>query len=422
LSGPQADPAPAWSRWAVGLALSASGLRFGAELYRVSATCCDDFPIFWDAIHVYLDGGRLYPPERLADYGPGTPVYKFPPFYAVFLWLGAKLRPGAWVLPVHLWLQVFVYLAAVHLLTRCCGARRARSGAPLVWILALNHGPFFETLSALQVETPILFCLVLALWLLRLGRERAAGITLAVAAGLKVYPALMAFLLLSTRRWTSLVWFAAASAGSIAAGLVMFGPVENHVYFLRLLPQMLREAPAEHYGTENLGIASYLTELRGGHAVLLDLPAETALLVARALAGVLLTLTRALVASSRHRARETDALAAQFALFVPVTLLLLPNSWSNYQLLLLLPMGVVAGAMAAGMRRPLLGALLAASFLLTTYHQNAHAYYPFLEASKGPLFDAWQACRVVATLLLWLAVAIVLREPPQTIARARPSA
>src|SRR5262249_51711543 len=105
--------AAAWSGAALALALSVGHFIFSAR--AVLRRGFADFPIFMTRAADFLHTGQLYVSvDNLVAYGPGTPVYKYPPFYALFLlpFAHADLRQVEYY---HWLLQIALYLLAVVL-------------------------------------------------------------------------------------------------------------------------------------------------------------------------------------------------------------------------------------------------------------------------------------------------------------------
>jgi hypothetical protein len=391
------DPAPsavnARSARALVFALAAVSLvRFTLEVRTTYQHCCFDFPIFWDQMHAWLATGRLYPKaDVLTEFLPGSATYKFPPFYAsiLALWLALGVDDGVYLLSSTL--QVILYLVSIALLLTSLDARRPLQIA-LALILALNFGPFFETLWRLQPETWILALLAACLLLLGRGRETAAGAALGVAAMLKLYPAGLLAALAITRRWRGVVGFAIAAAIAVGIGLALFGWHENAVYFLRLVPFMAGETAVDDFASEGMGLPRYV-------GALLQLQPLAAKRVAQALVLAAALWTGWLAARERRRGPRGQALG--FAAFVPLTLELVPNSWANYQVLLLIPLLVVLvprwSSADLGPR-----ILAGVAWALACCHQQMTdlGWIP----GRGAAFECWQTLRGLAVpWLLWAA-------------------
>jgi hypothetical protein len=371
-----------------------------------------DFPIFLAQAELYLMTGELYvdatDPEA---YGPAAAVYKFPPLFAMLLLPFVRGGAGDGVYLGHWILQILLYATSVGLLLTFL----RRQGGPwflfAATILALNFEPFFETLWRLQLETPILLLLAFALLTFQLGRPTAAGAAIGVGFMLKLYPAFLLVYFAARRRWRVLAGFGVAVVLIAVASLIVIGPEENAAYFFKILPLLLDETP--RLSSENVSPARHLQGLLGlggawakrlGQLLVLPLVVSSLVVVwrrQRALGGRL-------------------AGATAFALFVPLMLLAMPNSWVNYQLLLLLPILVLAcHCTRSGPDRLALTALLTAGYVPLLFYWPCEApsvpwpcaqtpYFLGLVRLPRVIHDLFVETRALSPLLIWTGLFSVL--------------
>ena len=369
-----------------------------------------DFPIFFERVRAFASGGELYvDPAEPGAYAPAAAVYKFPPLYALLLLPFARPGLDVRVYLAHWTLEIAIYAATVALLLLYLRRHGGRGFVLAGVLLALNFEPFFETLWRLQIEIPLLLLIALVA-LCEIERRSAwSGALLGAGFLLKLYPAFLLLYFALRRRVYALAGFAIAVALILLASWSVIGPAENETYFLRVLPLLLGENPEAT--TENLSPARYLVATLG-------LEPSTAKRVAPALVLPLLVAS-ALAVLRRFRGRRGDrfACAVAFSLFVPLMLLAMPNSWVNYQLLLLLPLLVLACEASRG------GPERGATILL-----SALAYVPLLfywpcadprevswPCARTPLFlglaelprgfhDTMVALRGLSPFLIWAAL------------------
>ena len=379
---------------AAAVLLLASVTHFTLEIQLILEHCCYDFaPAFKRVVGFATQGQALYPVE-LESYAPGVGDFKYPLLYALVLWLGvvAGLREVPFV--PYLTVQVALYLASVALLVVAFGLQRRFGLALLFVVIALNFGPAFETLLRLQIEMPVLFCLAWAALFLQRGRSALAGWMLAAATMLKLYPALAILAFVPEGRRT-LVTFGAGIVAVMLVSLMVLGPSECEHFFLRALPLMSRELPIETYHAENASVARWLMSQLGQSA-------ETARLWGRAVAGGLVA---ASLVALRFRRQAEPVGGTDLALLVPVMLLALPNSWVNYQVLLLIPMAAMLGSAchsSAGRRLLQAGAVLLAGLWLG-YHIDTN-HYPLWLHLPAALSAALHDNRVAVSLSMWAGV------------------
>jgi len=364
-----------------------------------------DFPIFLAQAELYLITGELYvdagDPE---SYGPAAAVYKFPPLYAMLLLPFVRGGVADGVYLGHWILQILLYAASIALML---GALRRQGGLLFVFagvLLALNFEPFFETLWRLQIETPILLLLVLALWAHDSKQQAWGGAAIGVGFMLKLYPAFLLVYFAVRRSWLVIVGCLVTIALIVLSSLIVIGPEENAAYFFKILPLLLGEAP--RVSTENLSLARHLQ-------VLFGLGPELAKRVVQVLVVPLIVVSAVGVVRRESRLGERLAGATAFSLFIPLMLLAMPNSWVNYQLLLLLPLLVLlCHCTRPGRDRVALTALLAAAYVPLLFYWPCEVPSVPWPCAQTPYFlglvrlprafhDLMVETRALSPLLVW---------------------
>jgi len=389
------------------LLLAVSTYHFVSSAYASQRYGFVDFPIFLQRAALFADGGDLYVDTADPDaYAPAAAVYKFPPFFAVLLLPFVRSAPMSIYLG-HFWLQLALYLLAVAL--ALAGLRCPRRGIFICAgaLLALNFEPFFETLWRLQLETAMLLLLVGMVLSARRGRDGLAGAALGIATALKLYPGFLLLYFLVRRRFRVVLYALLAGALVQLACLIVLGVETNRVFFLDVLPILLRESPV---GTsENVGLARYALLLFGADPAVAKRVAQLALLLLTA--ATLLTV-------EKNRRAGVDRGTVELAAMIPLMLLSTPNSWVNYQLLLL-PALLVLFAKGIGRRLDwgVLAPALAASALLLFYWPCAEPAVGWpcartpdflgIHALPRRLHDVGVDLRGLATLLVWATASFV---------------
>jgi len=387
--------------------LALSCYHFVYSAHHAGAFGFADFSIFLQEAENFLESGELYSHiDNMEAYAPGTPVYKFPPLYAMLLLplVAGGISENIYI--YHWIVQIIFYLLAATLAIRLLN--RPHNGWFLFFaaVAILNFEPFFETLYRLQIETPLLLLLTLCLLLHIKGKDALAGAALGICVMLKIYPALLLVYFIMRRRWLAIAWCLGAMALIQAASLIIIGPQQNYIFFFKILPSMMGEQT--RLILENFGIAGYLQSLLG--------------LAPAAAKRVAQLICLALLAASLYALRKDGRSELQFTLFIPLMLLLLPNSWANYQLLLLLPLLVVLRSCITQARpRPELAAVLLIAYLLLLFYApcaGASQPYPcavtpfFLGLLQfpRPFHDGLVALRILASLALWGSALYLLLE------------
>ena len=389
--------------------LGVSVNHFAISCWRAGASGFVDFPIFVERARAFVETGELYvDPERPEAYAPAAAVYKFPPLYAVLLVPLVRDGVDRGLLARHWALQIVLYLAAAVTAAAALGPLRDPRYAFGAAVLALNFEPFFETLWRLQLETPLLLLIVLAIVLAQRRHDLAAGAAIGIAASLKVYPAFLLAWFALRGRWRSLAAAAGAAVAALGLGLAVIGPDECRRYFTEILPALLAEPPI--LNSENLAPARYLLELGASP--------EWARGLARLLALTLVAVSVLLaLRAERGAGKGARRSGVELTLFVALMLLAMPNAWVNYQLLLLPGMFVL---LAAGLRDPqarlTAWGALGLAFALSLFYQpcapvefgwpctNTPYMLGLLQLPRD-LHDGGVALRGLATLLVWAALA-----------------
>jgi hypothetical protein len=414
-----------------GLVVLGSLARFALEAHQTAAGHFGDFRVFWQQFQDYIQGDPLYP-HALERYKGGSPVYKFPPFYATVALPFARLSlahqvPVRDVLHYHLLIQILIHGITLGVL--CLATFRwilfskpsdeggglprgaAWVGVAIVLAFGLNYEPFFETLHGLQVETVLLALITASFWF-RLRRQDAlAGIFLGVAAMLKVYPGFLVLGFLLERRLRAVAWFAATCVVILILSTLVVGPEDTGRYFFRILPYMMQALPAVTQGneSENICLAKYI------HWAGLSLAAATGLAKA-AFVGMLGWTSWV---AHRHARRDPSPVGAglRYVAFLPLMLLGLNDSWLNYQLVLLLPLAWVAGrGLVSDDSGRIAAYLMLLAYLPTMTNANTNAILSKLFLPDR-LYQLAMDARVLTTLLVWGALMWLLtrRTPLGTV-------
>ena len=333
-----------------------------------------DLLAVWTAGEFWQMGrtGEIYPPpgelftmlppagwvEWLAvNEGYEGAVYPFlyPPLWAVVM---GTLAPAdfAPVATVALWVNASLLAATVILAIRATGAL-LHPVLHVVFVLVIFSTTHIASVGFLQGQPHILvaFLIVLAIERSRAGAGTAAGVALAVAASIKLFPAVYAVIWLARGERRALTAFVAVG-GALAATSVLLAGWPLHQTFLDNVSQIGRTLLLT---TKNVSFDAVLAELLPPDAVqtvrkpTLDgldqvsgtwtVAARPALWAVFANAGALLVLVGSAYAARRMRARALYAGLWPFLLTLSV--LFLPTGWIYY----IIPAAVFAPALLVGL-------------------------------------------------------------------------
>jgi hypothetical protein len=169
-----------------------------------------------------------------------APLASLPPLQAKRCWLAANL--------------VFLLIVA-GLLTRISDLNRRQIG--LLMFLAII--PLRSNFMLGQMHVLILLLLAFALWLYLKRFHFTAGVVLAVAAALKLYPGLFLLFFIFKRQWRAAIGLTAGLSASALFSLYAFGRTACEVYVREILPWALRGETIDPY---HVAFGSITTLLR----------------------------------------------------------------------------------------------------------------------------------------------------------------
>lgn len=207
--------------------------------------------------------------------------------------------------------------------------------------LAILYAPLLDHFHYGQAQILILMLLILALHSIRRGREVVAGVSLALAGLLKVYPLLLVGYLLVRRKWGVLLYMGVTFG--IGLGLTCaFVGLSRTVEFLREIGPLTQQiGPPANVSVVGM-ISNVFWRFFSRSDPLADL-ARRAVVIASSLGVVILTIW----ATSNYHGEDGETDPA-YALWVVAMVLLTPTAFIHYMVLLLLPFGLLAEAANRG--------------------------------------------------------------------------
>ncbi len=358
-------PAAPWVALAVALALLALALTLDmVSRGEVGA----DFRSFYLAGRAARVRADLYDVATLTRLGAsqklGRPYpYLYPPFFAYAMTPLAALPAAA---AAALWsvtgacvlgAGLAVHVRTLHRAHEAPGAAGGgtRGAAELATLAALLLAllPLRDNIAMGQVNLVVLGAVLLALGALAAKRDMLAGTALAVAALIKVTPAIFLLLFLARRRYRAAAAFCGAMAGLAAATLAL-GALPAWARYRALLPSL---QPGETVPglfppgvTFNFGWVGAFSRVVPGHP-----------LVVRALTLTAMTLMLApLLLRARRAVTEVDAQRALAPLFV-VMVVSSPLVYAHHMIYLLPAVLLAVWSALRGGRYVLLAATLLAA-------------------------------------------------------------
>jgi alpha-1,2-mannosyltransferase len=388
------------------LCLSWGGFNLGRSLFGPKFGL--DFTQYYIASRMVLEGEahNIYRTDgyylaKAAAYGAvtdagGMMIYGYPPF-AAFCLIPFALLPFR---------PALVLFSITGMLALGAGAwaffadeeRMTRRDFTLAGLLiTFSFFPVYYSLYMGQVNALLFLCVALVLYFTRRGRPWCAGFFIALAALVKIFPAVLIVFFAARRQFKSVV---AAMVSIIVLGAVSL-TVCNASLYVTYMSQVLPRLAEGGAFYRNQGLGGLFARLLTDNDYVNALANWPAL--ARglgALAGVLVLVAALYVAARRGGRRSTVDL--EFGLCLVATLLALSKSWEHYGVLLLFPylaiLRLVAHAQAVP-RGPVLLAFL--SFCVWTFLLPQGTDYTQLPRSilMQPLFSA----KCLATAMLFVA-------------------
>lgn len=258
--------------------------------------------------------------------------YSYPP------WLAVAYAPFS-RLPYGTARRVWLILATLTYFGACALAGAAVAPTPAARrrlalagvAAALLYFPGFYGLMDGQSNDFQLLGLAAGLYLLRTGRPVAAGLVLAPASMVKLFPGIVSLFLLARREWRALAALAVGCAAIVGASLPIVG-IETWRGWLTYLPT--HNAVASTF-VRNHSIVGAVTRLLAENPFappILTAPGaiRPVTLALEALAGAL-----ALLAVARPAERGDPRYAVQFGAMLAFAVLVTPKSWEHYGVYLL---------------------------------------------------------------------------------------
>jgi hypothetical protein len=234
---------------------------------------------------------------------------------------------------------------------------------PFAWTfaaLAFTYPPVLSHFWYGQSKLPILLMLAIVAHLLARGFDAAAGLILAFAGLLRIYPFVLAGYLVLERRWRAFAYMALGAAIGVIGAVALVGP-GNCLSFIRGLSYYLSVNQLITKSGDNapLAFATRLGHLPQPAHALIALLGEHWLLTAINLVLLILT-TRATLL--RHAGDDQELRI--FSLWVMTAIILPPVSWDYDMTLILIPFLGIAMAASDGRASYRAIGMAVASYLL----------------------------------------------------------
>jgi hypothetical protein len=280
----------------------------------------------------------------------------YPPTFIMFWEPLAFLGPAT---AYWLWIALSLILLAGTLMLLL----GRRSGLPStiafeLAALAILYEPLKIHFQFAQAQILILFLIVVAMARLEREKDKSAGIILALATLLKVYPITFGAYLILTRRWMAAAFMTLGVLVGYAITLAILG-TPGVGFFSRVGTNLQAKIGARLLPTVSLGGTLermfLYADPNGFHDSARQVLTTGACILVLALT-VLATLSSA---TDPRRSKQA------FGLWVTATILLTPGAWIHYMVLLLAPLALLAEAVLNGEASKAAVLCAVASYILT---------------------------------------------------------
>jgi hypothetical protein len=379
-----------------------------------------DFRVFYEAALVAREWGPLYDLAGIRR-DPGTiVVYRHAPIGAG-LFVPWTLLPYGVALNGWRLLNVGLYAWTLWTLLRHFGLSPRAPLALGLTTLWFASTPSRDSLALGQWDALFLNLGLAAtiLYTTRRDRDPLVGALLALPIALKFYPALLLIGPVVARRWRVLAGCAAGGMALGLLGLLLAGPRNTIVFLAEVAPAVGGGTLYAENQTLYALIGRFLAADLPGNGVGATYSHELTRLLARALAAPILAVT-ALVAWRRGGGELAAAL--RFVLPIPAALLIVPTAWAHYSAWALLPLAILAIALARGRPGRATLALFAVAALLIVLGSERDVWRGGPHDGPIRLLLTFKAYGLLA---LWVALCLVgWRTKPESYAgpeRRRPS-
>lgn len=360
-----------------------------------------DFKVFYTAALAAREWGPLYDLSGI-DRDPGTiVVFRHAPIGAG-LFVPWTLLPYGIALNVWRLLNVGLYIWTLWTLLRHFGLSLRAPLALGIAILWFISTPSRDSLALGQWDALFLNLSLAAMILYTTRRDRdwLVGALLALPIALKFYPALLLLVPLLARRWRVLVGCALGGVVAVLLGALLAGPRNTWIFVTAVMPAVGSGTLYNENQTLYALIGRLLATDLPGNGVGAVYPVALTRILANAIA-VPIVLVTALVAWRRGGGEPAAAL--RFTLPIPAAMLIIPTAWAHYSAWALLPLAVLAIALANGApSRPLLALFaLAAALIVLGSERDV-----WRGATHGGPIRFLLTFKAYGLFALWLAVAL----------------
>jgi glycosyl transferase family 87 len=274
----------------------------------------------------------------------------------------------------------------------------------------LLYAPLADHFAYAQTQILILLILVLVMRCLEQGKDALAGLLLALAGALRVFPLILVMYLIVRQRWRALIFTAMGLAIAGIVTLRVVGSEMTESFVVGTVFNVGRLGTAEPI---NVSLSAFVIRLFWYSFGLALSPALNGVRLVAVVCADLMVVVLAIKATSRTiRGRDLDS--RTFSLWVVVCMMLSPIAWIHYMVLLLLPFVKIADAANQGRCGPRAAWAMVASYFLIALSIELRA--PADAIGGPPLFVVVSEGAFVSLLLAFIAAYWFASDWPRAVA------
>jgi Glycosyltransferase family 87 len=267
--------------------------------------------------------------------------YDNPPFTAVLV-LPFTGLPFGQAKDVYRLLLHLLYFSSVALVLGADRAYRSHPQWVLIVMLALCLEPVYSSITSGQVDIPILFAMYVVYWAFKRGHPVLAGCAIAVAAMIKLSPALLLIYFLYKRQFKVVISGVMAVVVLLGIGIAVTGADDWIIFVREILPVLAKGST--HF--ENQTLVGFFNGLFLTPSALFSLQPVPPLVIPKVLTwitvgGVGLLMLRLFWPRSGETLRDGLRFDLEFSLCMVALLIASSVAWQHYYVWLLLPLATL---------------------------------------------------------------------------------
>lgn len=275
-----------------------------------------DFSVYYYGSRIALNGGNFYIKNKdmFTD-------FVYPPFVAIFF---APLSIFPFLLASKIWAAVSIIslIMSLILMFKIFNQKLFSWEGIILSILAFIAFPIKFTLGMGQMNIIILTLFVLSVYLAENRKGMTSGIFLGLSIVLKLFPALLLFYFLITRRWRIVMSAFLVFAVSLLMSFLILRPEVNLFFINKILPEVFSGWKTDYYNQSLSGFLARTIETNQREII-------------RLIVSGILLLTALVIILKYNTMKNLDSM--MIGILITVSLLINNFSWQHHFAWLIFP-------------------------------------------------------------------------------------